>query len=110
MYKKIKIKTTKIRVNQATEGESIENKFQRILENNEPITDGAPIIYTDRKDGVLAGYNIRTDRFDVALEGMNVVHRATTAKRDNKAAEGEKKDGEAEPIQANNSDNTKEVN
>ena len=35
------------------DGESIENKVQRITENNEPITDGAPIIYTNREDGVL---------------------------------------------------------
>ena len=33
-------------------GESIENKVRRITENNEPITDGAPIIYTNRDDGV----------------------------------------------------------
>ena len=31
------------------EGESIENKVRRITENNEPITDGAPIIYTNRE-------------------------------------------------------------
>ena len=43
------------------DGESIENKVCRITENNEPITDGAPIIYTNREDGVLPAYNIRTD-------------------------------------------------
>ena len=30
------------------EGESIENKVRRITENNEPITDGAPIIWRGR--------------------------------------------------------------
>ena len=39
--------------NEYQEGESIENKVRRITENNEPITDGAPIIYTNREDGVL---------------------------------------------------------
>ena len=34
-------------------GESIEEKVKRITENNEPIADGAPIIYTNREDGVL---------------------------------------------------------
>ena len=38
------------------DGESIENKVRRITENNEPITDGAPIIYTNRDDGVLPAY------------------------------------------------------
>jgi hypothetical protein len=42
------------------DGESIEDKVRRITENNEPITDGAPIIYTNREDGVLPAYNIRT--------------------------------------------------
>ena len=38
------------------EGESIEEKVQKLIENNEPITDGAPIIYTEKKDGVLPQY------------------------------------------------------
>ena len=43
------------------EGESIEEKVQKLIENNEPITDGAPIIYTEKKDDVLPQYDIRTD-------------------------------------------------
>ena len=43
------------------EAESIEEKVRRILDENEPITDGAPIIYTELKDGVRPEYNIRTD-------------------------------------------------
>ena len=35
------------------EGESIETKCARVLQNNEPITDTAPIIYTAKEDGVL---------------------------------------------------------
>ena len=35
------------------EGESIEKKVAKLIENNEPITDGAPIIFTEKKDGVL---------------------------------------------------------
>ena len=31
------------------EGESIEEKVAKLIENNEPITDGAPIIYTEKK-------------------------------------------------------------
>lgn len=61
-------------------GESIENKVRRITENNEPITDGAPIIYTNREDGVLPAYNIRTDRWDVAQAAMDAVNQANLAK------------------------------
>lgn len=31
------------------EGEPIEDKIRRILDENEPITDGAPIIYTEKR-------------------------------------------------------------
>lgn len=65
------------------EGESIENKVRRITENNEPITDGAPIIYTNRDDGVLPAYNIRTDRWDVAQAAMDAVNQANLAKSKN---------------------------
>lgn len=64
-------------------GESIENKVRRITENNEPITDGAPIIYTNRDDGVLPAYNIRTDRFDIAQAAMEAVNQANLAKSKN---------------------------
>lgn len=65
------------------EGESIENKVRRITENNEPITDGAPIIYTNRDDGVLPAHNIRTDRWDVAQAAMDAVNQANLAKSKN---------------------------
>lgn len=65
------------------EGESIEQKVCRITENNEPITDGAPIIYTNRDDGVLPAYNIRTDRWDVAQAAMDAVNQANLAKSKN---------------------------
>ena len=46
------------------EGETIEEKVERIVTNKEPISDGAPMIYTEKSAGVLPAYNIRTDRFD----------------------------------------------
>ena len=64
-------------------GESIENKVRRITENNEPITDGAPIIYTNRDDGVLPAYNIRTDRWEIAQAAMEAVNQANLAKSKN---------------------------
>ncbi|MEM0173216.1 MAG: hypothetical protein QXI16_01765 [Sulfolobaceae archaeon] len=39
------------------------------------------MIYTNRKDGVLPGYNIRTDRFDVAIDAMDKVAMSKLAKR-----------------------------
>jgi hypothetical protein len=65
------------------DGESIENKVRRITENNEPIKDGAPIIYTNREDGVLPAYNIRTDRWEIAQQAMDAVNQANLAKSKN---------------------------
>lgn len=58
------------------EGESIEEKCARIVENNEPISDGAPLTYTKRADGVKPEYNIRTDKWDIAIETMEKVAQA----------------------------------
>lgn len=62
------------------EGERIETKCARITENNEPISDGAEIIYTEKKDGVRPEFNIRTDKWDIALEAMDTVQRNRIAK------------------------------
>lgn len=77
--------------NDSYEGEMIETKIERIVNNNEPIQDGAPLIYTERKDGVQAEYNVRTDRWDVAVDAMNVVAKTEVAKRMNRIAEKESK-------------------
>ena len=80
------------------EGELLETKVQRITTNKEPIKDGAPTIYTERKEGVLAGYNIRTDRWDVALNAMNAVNKSKITKNKNwlKNDETNKTDGNTE--------------
>lgn len=57
------------------EGERLELKIDRMTQNNEPIGDSAPLIYTPKKDGVIAAYDIRTDKWDIALEAMEKVNR-----------------------------------
>ena len=84
-------------INNSLVGESIEAKVCRIVNNGEPISDGAPLIYTERKEGVKEEYNIRTDRFDIALNAMDYVTASNRAKRDNF--------GKPETIQGTNSDN-----
>ena len=77
----IKNATTLV-VNESLEGETLEEKIMRIVENNEPISAGAPIVYTDRRDGVLPAYNIRTDRFEVAIDAMDKISASNIAKRE----------------------------
>ena len=75
MYRKPIYSKSLINLPSSLEGETIELKITRLLENKEPIDDGAPTIYTARKDGVDPAYNIRTDRFEIAAEIMDKLNR-----------------------------------
>lgn len=77
--------TSNLRSVETYEGEYLETKIERIMTNKEPIKDGAPIIYTEKKDGVLPAYNPRTDRFDIAIEAMEKSEKIRSAKRADKA-------------------------
>lgn len=101
MYKVSKpAESTSLNVNTSYEGETIEQKIRRIVNNKEPINDGAPLIYTDRKNGVQPEYNIKTDRFEVAIDAMDKVTKTHQAKREERIKAREEKDGKTEPIQA----------
>lgn len=106
MKTKIYHQPTGFTINQSIEGEPIEHKIERITNNKEPITEGAPIIFTQRRDGVQPAYNIRSDRFEIATEAMDKVTKSNLAKREQKAGKIIKMDtdttnkiGGAEPIQ-----------
>ena len=66
-------------MNTSIEGETIEMKVRRIVDNKEPITDGAPLIYGPKGE-IMAGNNIRTDRFEIAVEATDTISKATIAK------------------------------
>ena len=88
-YKYRKPVKSKLKSVEKIEGEPIEHKIERILSNKEPITDGAPEVFQERSEGINSAYNIRTDRWEVACEGMDVVQKSMLAQRDNKAKTGD---------------------
>ena len=55
------------------QGVSIEEKIRRLTENKEPIEDALPIVYTPSNEGVLPAYNIRADKWDIAIDAMNKI-------------------------------------
>lgn len=61
----------------------LELKLRRMQESNEPIDDTVIVnkIYTERKDGVMPAYDIRTDRFDVAIMAMDAANKMRDAQR-----------------------------
>lgn len=58
------------------DGENIEKKIARIVLNNEPIIDGAPLFYCNDSHEVNADYDPRTDTFEVAVLAMDHANRA----------------------------------
>ena len=52
------------------------------MQNGEPISDNAPIIYTERKEGINPIYDIRSDRFDIAINATSKIEKALRARRE----------------------------
>ena len=82
----MKYSNSLINKNESVVGISIERKVEKITESKEPITDGAPLIYSERKEGVIPAYDVRTDRFEIAVEAMGKVVKSNIAKREQAAA------------------------
>lgn len=75
------------------EGISIERKVETMIANKEPIEAGAAeMIYMDKGSGVLNSTNIRTDKWDVALDAMTQIAEGRMKQRENKlkAIKGDK--------------------
>lgn len=99
MYNYKKALPTTLKVNKSVEGERIEMRIARIVNNNEPIDDVAPLIYTERKEGVLPAYDIRTDRMEVALHGMDIVDKTHQARREERIKAKDAPIAGDEPVQ-----------
>lgn len=82
MKKTIVYRGTNLSLGEISRGERIETKVSRMMTNKEPITDGAPLLYEEELETMREGYDIRTDRWDVALMGKNSIQKAQLAKRD----------------------------
>lgn len=69
------------------------------MSNKEPTDDGqaVPLLYTERSEGIRASTNIRTDRFEIAIDATEKVQKSYKARREERA---KAKDGKTEPIVA----------
>lgn len=102
--KKVTPYQSKINVNQSREGKTIETQIEAMVNNKEKIGIDLPIIYTPKNEGVLSAYNIRTDRFEIALDAMDKINKSYNARRDAKMEiiRNEEEIGEAETVQGTN--------
>ena len=71
---KIRINNFKGMIKMTDKGETLIKKIQRILDENEPLTDGAPMIYTPKQAGVRDDCNVRTDKWALAMNAMDRVN------------------------------------
>lgn len=87
IYKVLPFAKSNLRSVDKFQGEPLVDKIRRIKNDNEPIKDGAPVIYTNPKDGVLPAYNIRTDRWEVAADAMDKISAQKLAERSGKVVD-----------------------
>lgn len=103
---KLEIRNRKkgLKINKSTEGESIETKIERMMNNGEGVDSKVELIYTDRKEGVLPSYDMRHDKWETALDGMTKIQKTESYRIANKEKVEEttekKEDGKPEPTQA----------
>lgn len=64
------------------QAEPREVKLRKIINGeSKDMEDGVfPTIYTEKKDGVMPEYDIRTDRFEVALDAIDKINQSTADK------------------------------
>lgn len=63
-------------------GQSIEEKIRLNTATNTPNESISPMLYTDAKNGVLPQYDIRADRFEIALSANDHYQASDAAKGD----------------------------
>lgn len=95
--RKTKFNKRNIQVNESFEGETIETKMCKIFQGTDSFDNISPEIYTLRKDGVRPEYNIRTDKWDVALEGTAQATNKWREQRKERLAAAEKIAKEGKP-------------
>lgn len=86
------------------EAEPREVKLRKIISGEASnMEDGVfPTIYTEKKDGVQPEYDIRTDRFEVAIEAMDKINQSTANqiaknKGETEAAKNFETEGKTDP-------------
>lgn len=91
---------------ECSEGTTMETQVAMFMNNQADIERTQPLIYTERRDGVGAGYDIRTDRFDIAVEAMEKSAKSMSAKRDSKLTLVKEDDPKGDSIQGTENQNS----
>lgn len=60
-------------------------KLRRMTETNEPIKPETTIVYTEKAQGVMPAYDIRADKFDIAMEAQDKFQASLEARGEGRA-------------------------
>lgn len=95
--KRIKQARSKENQENAFVGNSIEDKVRMTMESGAPVEAISPMLYSERKEGVLPQTNIRTDKWDVAQQAMTTIADGTRQKREERLKNADKPKADSTP-------------
>jgi len=85
-YKNSYYPSTTLRGNERKIAPTLEEKIERMMSNKDSIPNEAPLIYQERGEGVGGSYNIRSDKWEVALDATDIISRNKAVERENRNA------------------------
>jgi len=82
MYKQNTKTKTSLRGLVSREGETIERKLARMMQNGADLGETSSTLFTERNDGVLPETDIRADRHEIAVDAADAMSKIHLTKRD----------------------------
>lgn len=99
MYKVKYKRSHRTDIDKTLEAKPLCQKIEEWTEKGTAIEEVAPMVYTERKDGVLPGYDIRTDRFEIARVAKEKLEKARIAKSESVEKDTTEKEKRTEKIE-----------
>lgn len=95
-YNVVPVRAGLIRVNKTQEEEGLMHQLRKVktMDDQGFVTKG--LMYSERKDGVLAEFDIRTDKWDIAQKASDAASKSEIARRGGSGVEDKEKKGGGE--------------
>lgn len=74
MFRPTKYKSSGLKGVQSYQAKSIEREVEEIITQKKPIEATAQMIYTEKKDGVIEDFDIRTDKWEAMQRAATYVN------------------------------------
>lgn len=81
LYRKTNPKKTGLKRDTRNVGIRLEDEVVRMTRDKEPIGEGVELKYTERSEGILPEYDIRTNSIELAMEALDLDARNYIAKK-----------------------------